>query len=176
MWNIAAKRTHSEIWCGSSRLRIHNKRPPKGYSWVGGLLTKAQGTWRLETIWPEVWSSVPWCSQESKAAMGNRKTPITSCTSDERHHDIPTGEVEDFDVLFRSARKKLWVVTVTNSTAKAPPQKSCSVGRATFSEENSKANTNVRISKVHSHEDQLANRGLHLWHHWHTRPYLSAKL
>ena len=66
---------------------------------------------------------VPWCSQESKAAMGNRKTPITSCASDERHHDIPSGDVVDFDVLIRSARKKLWVVKVSNSTAKAPTQK-----------------------------------------------------
>ena len=49
---------HSEIWYGSSRFRIHNKRPPKGYSGVGGSLTKTQGTWRLETIWPEVWSSM----------------------------------------------------------------------------------------------------------------------
>ena len=66
---------------------------------------------------------VPWCSQESKAAMGNRRTQITRCTSDERHHEIPTGEVEDFDVLIRSARKKLCVVKVSNSTAKAPTRK-----------------------------------------------------
>ena len=55
-----ANETLSENWSGSTRFRILNKRPPK--SWVGTPLTNTQVTSRLDTIWPEVWSSMSKCA------------------------------------------------------------------------------------------------------------------
>ena len=65
LWNTDGHRIPSESWSGSTKFRILNSRPPKGYPWVDGRLTKKQVTARPEVIWPEVWSSMSKCAQEN---------------------------------------------------------------------------------------------------------------
>ena len=82
--NIDGNRILSESWSGSTRFRILNKRPPQGYSWVGGRLTKTQVTSRPETNWPEVRSSLSKTVQKkAKQQRDVVKTHDTSCTLEE---------------------------------------------------------------------------------------------
>ena len=70
-WNIEGHGIFSGSWSGSTRFRILNKRPPQGYSWVDGRLTK--NTIHIETgndLDRSVATQVHVCSKESKAAVG----------------------------------------------------------------------------------------------------------
>ena len=179
---LAAKRPHSEMWNGSSRFRIHNKRPPKGYSGLGGLLTKTQSTWRLETIWPEVWSSVSHGAHKKAKQQWDTEKPKLQAAGQTRDIMIfLPGEVEDFDVLFRSARKKLWVVTVSDSTAKAPTRKvAASEARLSLTKTARQIPTFdsqrcvLQQSEILRMRINLQIGGCHSWHHWYTRQYPPA--
>ena len=155
---------------------------PKVIRGVGGSLTKTQGTWRLETIWPKVWSSMS--HGALKKAKQQWETEEPKLQDARQTRDIMIFFLAKLEILTSNSQRQEETVGCNGEQLdrQGTDTKSCSVCRATFSDENSKANTNVRISKVcsaerdHSHEDQLANRGCHSWHHWFTRPYPPAKL
>ena len=109
--------------------------------------------------------------KERKAGIGNRKTHITSCTSDERQscYSLLTN-LKKLTPLLKTPEKKLeipvepampGVVKSKQLDRQGTDAKSCSVKkksaatlcverRATFSNEKGKANRSVRISEVYS--------------------------
>ena len=54
-WNMPNKSELSDSWQGRTIFTILRPRPPPGYTWIHGRLTKVQMTKRPPSIWPEVW-------------------------------------------------------------------------------------------------------------------------
>ena len=54
-WNIDGSRDLSDPWKGFAQFTLSDEKPPDGYMWSGGKLTKRQATSRPYHSWPELW-------------------------------------------------------------------------------------------------------------------------
>ena len=57
-WNIDGSRDLSDPWTGSTQFTLLEEKPPDGYMWSGGRLTRKQLTSRPDHLWPELWKSM----------------------------------------------------------------------------------------------------------------------
>ena len=62
-WNIDGSRDLSDSWKGFTQFTLLKEKPPDGYMWSKGRLTKRQMTSRPDGLWPEIWKDM---SQNSK--------------------------------------------------------------------------------------------------------------
>ena len=53
-WNIDGSRDLSDSWTGFTQFTLLDEKPPDGYMWSGGRLTKRQVTSRPDHLWPEL--------------------------------------------------------------------------------------------------------------------------
>ena len=54
-WNIDGSRDLSDSWTGFTQFALFEEKPPDGYIWSGGRLTRRQLTSRPDHLWPELW-------------------------------------------------------------------------------------------------------------------------
>ena len=54
-WNIDGSRDLSDSWTGFIQFTLLSEKPPEGFLWSGGRLTKQQATSRPDYLWPEPW-------------------------------------------------------------------------------------------------------------------------
>ena len=66
-WNVDSSKHLSDSWRGFTKFTPLKEKPPKGYMWSGGRLTKTQTTTRPDCVWPEVWTII------GKAAQNREK-------------------------------------------------------------------------------------------------------
>ena len=57
-WNIDGSRDLSDPWTGFTQFTLLEEKPPDGYMWSGGRLTRKQLTSRPDHLWPELWKSM----------------------------------------------------------------------------------------------------------------------
>ena len=57
-WNIDGSRNLSDPWTGFNQFTLLEEKPPDGYMWSGGRLTRKQLTSRPDHLWPELWKSM----------------------------------------------------------------------------------------------------------------------
>ena len=57
-WNVDGDRDMSDTWTGSTRFTVLDEKPPDGFSWSGGRLTRKHTTSRPDTLWPEIWKDM----------------------------------------------------------------------------------------------------------------------
>ena len=54
-WFIDGSRDLSDSWTGFTQSSLLEEKPPDGYMWFRGRLTKRQVTSRPDHLWPELW-------------------------------------------------------------------------------------------------------------------------
>ena len=69
-WNIEGDRDLAGSWTGFTRFTMLEEKPPDGYTWSEGQLTKKQSTSRPDYLMPEIWKVM------SEAAQGKEKTEV----------------------------------------------------------------------------------------------------
>ena len=52
--NIDGDRDMSGTWTGFTRFTVLDEKPPDGYTWSSGRLTRKQTTFGPDTLWPEI--------------------------------------------------------------------------------------------------------------------------
>ena len=57
-WNIDGCRDLSDPWTGFSQFTLLEEKPPNGYMWPGGRITRKQLTSRPDQLWPELWEKM----------------------------------------------------------------------------------------------------------------------
>ena len=57
-WNIDGSRDLSDPWTGFTQFTFLEEKPPEGYMWSGGRLTRKQLTSRPDHLWPELWKTM----------------------------------------------------------------------------------------------------------------------
>ena len=57
-WNIDGSRDLSDPWTGFTQFTLLEEKPPDGYLWSGGRLTRKQLTSRPDHLWPELWGKM----------------------------------------------------------------------------------------------------------------------
>ena len=55
-WNIDGSRDLSESWTGFTQFTLSSEKPPDGYMWSRGRLTRKQPASRPDHLWPEPWA------------------------------------------------------------------------------------------------------------------------
>ena len=76
-WNINGSRDLSNSWTGFTQFTLSDEKPPDGYMWSGGRLTKRQATSRPDHQWPELWAKLGRNAKlRDKQKWSNEKTKI----------------------------------------------------------------------------------------------------
>ena len=57
-WHIDGSRDLSDPWTGFTQFSFLEEKPPNGYVWSGGRLTRKQLTSRPDHLWPELWEKM----------------------------------------------------------------------------------------------------------------------
>ena len=57
-WNIDGSRDLSDPWTGFTQFTLLEEKPPDGYTWSGGRLTRKLFTSRPDHLWPEIWKTM----------------------------------------------------------------------------------------------------------------------
>ena len=57
-WNMDGSRDLSDPWTGFTQFTLLEEKPPNGYIWSGGRLTRKELTSRPDHLWPELWKSM----------------------------------------------------------------------------------------------------------------------
>ena len=167
-WNIDGSRDLSDSWTGFTQFTLLDEKPPHGYMWSGGRLTKRQATSRPDHLWPELWRKLTrnaelrekqkWAIEEPNSIMLEDSEESISLTMRTRSSKKPFGMLEKLETPM----------------APAMPCKTCK--KSQNGETRSKTNdfkskfacvlvasesTRVRMeeSLPNDHEDHIAGRG-----------------
>ena len=57
-WIVDGSRDLSDPWTGFTQFTLLEEKPPEGYMWSGGRLTRKQQTSRPDHLWPEIWKTM----------------------------------------------------------------------------------------------------------------------
>ena len=57
-WNVNGSRDLSDSWTSFTPFILLEEKPPDGYMWSGGRLTRKQLTSRPDHSWPELWTKL----------------------------------------------------------------------------------------------------------------------
>ena len=67
-WNIDGSRDLSDLWTGFTQFTLLEEKPPDGYTWSGGRLTRKKLTSRPDHLWPMEMNGKE-CQAEGKAKV-----------------------------------------------------------------------------------------------------------
>ena len=106
-WNIDGSRDVSGSWTGFTQFTLLEEKPPDGYMWSGGRLTKLQVTSRPDHFWPELWIKLGRNAKlKERQKWSNKKTKLDNARRLRGIHSIDPGDKE-FKETIENARKKL---------------------------------------------------------------------
>ena len=105
--NIDGSRDLSASWTGFTQFTLLHEKPPDGYMWSGGRLTKRQATSRPDHLWPELWTKLArnaklrekqkWAIEKPKLDNARRLRGIYFIDPEDK----------EFKETIKNARKKL---------------------------------------------------------------------
>ena len=111
-WNVDGDRELSDMWTGFTRFTVLNEKPPDGYKWSRGRLTRKQTTSRPDTLWPEIW-------KERSEAFKRRKKQKWAIEKP-KLDNARDGEIKD---IMENVRRKLEVPMPAATPCKIQPWK-----------------------------------------------------
>ena len=175
-WNIDGSRDLSDSWTGFTQFTLLDEKPPDGYTWSGGRLTRKQVTSRPDHLWPELWKSMGKNAKlKEKQKWAEEKIHLDNARKLRGIYFIDP-EDKEYKETIKNARKKL-----ETSVAPAMPCKVSTKGKhgATRGKSNEiksklacilEANESTRMrmgySQPHNHEDHIARKGENSLQHY----------
>ena len=171
-WNIDGSRDLSDPWTGFTQFTLLEEKPPDGYMWSGGRLTRKQLTSRPDHLWPELWKSMgKHAKLKEKHKWSNEKLHLENARKLRGIYFIDPEDTE-FKETIENARKKL-------ATPMAPAMpckimKNCGSGGsnkiktklACILEADESARLRMGNSMPHYHEDHIAGKGENSLQHY----------
>ena len=106
-WNIDGSRDLSDPWTGFTQFTPLEEKPPEGYMWSGGRLTRKQLTSRPDHFWPEIWETMGRNAKlKEKQKWSNEKLHLENARKLRGLYYIDP-EDKEFIETKKNARKKL---------------------------------------------------------------------
>ena len=171
-WNIDGSRDLSDPWTGFTQFTLLEEKPPDGYMWSGGRLTRKQLTSRPDHLWPELWKSMgKHAKLKEKQKWSNEKLHLENARKLRGIYFIDP-EDKEFKETIKNARKKL-----ETSVAPAMPckiMKNCGSGGsnkiktklACILEADESTRMRMGNSIPHHHQDHIAGKGENSLQHY----------
>ena len=104
-WNIDGSTGLSDSWTAFTQFTLLCEKPPGGYMWFRGRLTRPQATSRPDHSWPELWrgmaknaklrEKLKWASEKPKPIMIEDYEESISLTLRTRSSRKPLGRQEE---------------------------------------------------------------------------------
>ena len=127
----------SDPWTGFTQFTLLEQKPPDGYMWSGGRLTRKQLTSRPDHLWPELWKSMgKHAKLKEKQKWSNEKLHLENARKLRGIYFIDPEDTE-FKETIKNARKNL-----ETSVAPAMP---CKIMKNCGSGGPNKIKTNLRV-------------------------------
>ena len=106
-WNIDGSRDLSDPWTGFTQVTQLEEKPPDGFMWSGGRLTRKQLTSRPDHLWPELWKSTgKHAKLKEKQKWSEEKLHLENARKLRGIYFIDP-EDKEFKETVKNARKKL---------------------------------------------------------------------
>ena len=106
-WNIDGSRDSSGSWTGFTQFTLLEEKPPNGYMWSGGRLTKRQVTSRPDRLWPELLIKLGRNAKLKEKHIWSNEKPKFDNARRLRGIYFIDPEDNDFKETIKNARKKL---------------------------------------------------------------------
>ena len=168
-WNIDGSRDLSDPWTGFTQFTLLEEKPPDGYMWSWGILTrKRQVTSRPDHLWPELWNAKlkgkqKWSNEELRPDSARNLRGIYFIDSEDK----------EFKDTIKNARQKLETQIAPAMPCKIM-KKNCGSGAsnkiktklACILEANESTRMRMGNSIPHNHEDHIAGKGENSLQHY----------
>ena len=173
-WNVEEDRELSDTWTGFTSFILLNERPPDGYTWFWGRLTRKQTTSRPDNEWQDMWKHM----SDAAKKKAKKRRPIEKPKLDNarqlRGIFFIEPNDEEFKDIMKNERRKLEVPMPGAMLCKLQREKyreTCLVGEhktqyACIVEANESMTKRMEGSPHKNHEDHIAGKGMNsLSHH-----------
>ena len=167
--NIDGSRDLSDYWPGFTQFTLLEEKPPDGYMWSGGRLTRKQLTSRPDYLCPELWTKLGRNAQLKERQKSSHEKPKLDNARKLRGIYFIDPEDKEFKETIKNARKKLETPVAPAMPCKT--SKTCQHGATRGKSNNIKSklacilevseSTRLRMgeSLPNYHEDHIAGKG-----------------
>ena len=106
-WNVDGSRDLSASWKGFTQFTLLNEKPPDGFLWSGGRLTRKQLTSWPDHLWPELWTKMGRNAQLRERQKWSDEKPKLDNARKLRGIYFIDPEDKELKETIKNARKKL---------------------------------------------------------------------
>ena len=160
----------SDTWTGFRRFSKLSEKPPDGYKWSGGTLTRKQTTSRPDNLWPEMWKQMSDASKrEEKQKWAVEKSKLDNARRLRGFYFIDS-EDKEFNLTMKRARRNLEIPMPAAMPCETSLCRSSRETCSTIGEHKTKyaciveADESIRIrmegASHRYHEDHVAGKGM----------------
>ena len=110
IWSIDKDKKLSGQWTGRTTFTLLKSKPPPGFKWVEGRLTKIQKSKRPDSIRPEEWPHLSRKDQLREIALWQEEGPKRQQARDARaRHYIEEAEVDEYTKILAKAKEEFGI-------------------------------------------------------------------
>ena len=172
-WNIDGSRNLSDPWTGFTQFTLLEEKPPDGYMWSGGRLTRKQLTSRPDHLWPELWKSMGKHAKLKEKQKWSKEKLHLETERKLRGIYFVDPEDKEFKETIKNARKKLETPVAPAMPCKTM-NKNCGSGGsnkiktklACILEADESTRLRMGNSVPNYHEDHIAGKGENSLQHY----------
>ena len=168
-WNIDGSRDLSDPWTRFTQFTLLEEKPPNGYMWSGGRLTRKQLTCRPDHLWPELWENMGKNAKlKEKQKWSHEKLHLDNARKLRGIYFIDPEDKENMETI-KNVRKKLETPMAPAMPCKIIKNNNKNCGSGASNKVNSKlacileASESARLrmgeSLLTHHEDHIAGKG-----------------
>ena len=166
--NIDGSRDLSDYWTGFTQFTLLSEKPPNGFLWSGGRLTRKQLTSRPDYLWPELWTKLGRNAQLKERQKWSNEKPKLDNARKLRGIYFVDPEDKEFKETIKNARKKLETPVAPAMPCKmSKNNKNCGSGAsneiksklACILEASESTRLRMGESSPNHHDDHIAGKG-----------------
>ena len=175
-WNIDGSTDWSDSWTGFTQFILLEEKPPDGFLWFWGRLTRKQVTSRPDHLWPELWIKLGRNAQLKERQKWSHEKPKLDNARKLRGIYFIDPEDKEFKETTKNARKNLETPMAPAMPCKTSKNSLHGATRGKSNEIKSKlacileASESTRLRMEESlpnhHEDHIAGKGDNSPQHW----------
>ena len=158
-WNVDGSRDLSDPWTVFTQFTLLEEKPPAGYMWSGGRLTRKQLTSRPDHLWPQIWKTMGKNTKlKEKQKWSNEKLHLENARKLRGVYFIDP-EDKEFKETIKNAREKLETSVAPAMPCKILKNNKIKAKLACILEADESTRMRMGNSIPLHHQDHIAGKG-----------------